>query len=431
MQTSFLPDEPMDEAEAPETPASKPAKKAPSKKSSPKAAKKTPKKQATKKKVVGKASGAKNDKVDHRTRATRTFPNCSFEDAISLATAIQKYAAGEPIRRVTLFDHLKKSPESSASRSLVTNSGKYGLTKGSYKSELIELTDDGKVASSDELPSKDVAAAQVKLGIQHIEPFRLLYERFVNNKLPSRAVLIDTLAEAGVAESLREEAVDTFVVNAKFVGVLKALSGAERLITVAHLLESLPAVAGGASGGSSGGSSANSNPSTTKPSDVNWDKTCFYVTPIGSEGSEFRQHSDLFLSSIVEPALEPFGLKVIRADMIEKPGFITKQIIQYLLKSRLVIADLSFHNPNVFYELAIRHAAQLPTVQVTRSQDVIPFDVNPSRTIHIDCTGIYTLVPQLETYKSQIAAQVRSALDDPTSADNPISIFWPTMKIQL
>jgi len=104
-----------------------------------------------------------------------------------------------------------------------------------------------------------------------------------------------------------------------------------------------------------------------------YETTCFYITAIGDEGSEYRQHSDLFLGSFVEPALEAFKLTVVRADAIDKPGVITKQIMDYLIKSRLVIADLSFHNPNVFYELAIRHAVRLPVVQLIRTCDKIPF----------------------------------------------------------
>jgi hypothetical protein len=116
------------------------------------------------------------------------------------------------------------------------------------------------------------------------------------------------------------------------------------------------------------------------------DAVCFYITPIGSDGSEERRHSDLFLGSIVEPALESFKLKVIRADAIDKPGIISKQIIDYLVRSRLVIVDLSFHNPNVFYELAIRHVMKRPVVQIMRKSDKIPFDINQMRTIIIDTT---------------------------------------------
>src|SRR5262245_13665822 len=77
-----------------------------------------------------------------------------------------------------------------------------------------------------------------------------------------------------------------------------------------------------------------------------WTKVCFYITPIGSEESEERKHSDLFLNAIVEPALKDQGLKVIRADQIGASGMITSQILEHILKARLVIVDLSFHNPN-------------------------------------------------------------------------------------
>jgi hypothetical protein len=137
------------------------------------------------------------------------------------------------------------------------------------------------------------------------------------------------------------------------------------------------------------------------------------------------------LGSIVEPALESFNLTVVRADKIDKPGMITKQIMDYLVRAKLVVADLSFHNPNVFYELAIRHAMRLPTVQIIRKDDRIPFDVNQARTIEIDCTDIYTFVPQIETYRAAIANQVRRVLEDPDAADNPVSIFYPSLRTSI
>jgi len=137
------------------------------------------------------------------------------------------------------------------------------------------------------------------------------------------------------------------------------------------------------------------------------------------------------LGSIVEPALEEFGLKVVRADGIEKPGTITRQVFDYLLRARLVVVDLSFHNPNVFYELAIRHAARLPVVQIIRTADRIPFDVNQMRTIPIDTTDICTLVPQLQSYIAQVASHVRRALQDPDATDNPLSTFYPNFRVQL
>ena len=137
------------------------------------------------------------------------------------------------------------------------------------------------------------------------------------------------------------------------------------------------------------------------------------------------------MEAIVEPALKQIGLEVKRADHIDKPGTITKQIIEYISKAKLVIADLSFHNPNVFYELALRHAFRLPTVQIIRKADRIPFDLNQTRTITIDTTDIYSLVPKIETYRSEIANQVRQVLNDPDAVDNPIVTVFPKLNIKI
>lgn len=378
-----------------------------------------------------------NEKVEaaaaaKRKRAQRPFPACSFEEALAFAKSILEYGSGQPVRRLSLFDHLQKSPDSGTSRQLITNAGKYGLTKGSYAAEQLELTPDGAKAVDEELPFRELARARIKLAIEDIEPFKKLYDRFSGNKLPARAALTDAIKEFDVSEEMAEEAVDTFIVNLRFVGLLQTLSGAERVITVSHYLDTLPSTSQ-TTVGASNPPSLHPRPGTAvvTAEHAQFDTACFYVTPIGEEASEQRKHSDLFLGSIVEPALEQFGLKVVRADAIDKPGTITRQIIDYLLRSRLVIVDLSFQNPNVFYELAIRHAARLPVVQIIRATDRVPFDVQQMRTIRIDTSDIYSLVPRIDTYRSEIANQVRRALEDPDSVDNPITTFYPGFRVSI
>jgi hypothetical protein len=94
-----------------------------------------------------------------------------------------------------LFDHLGKAPDSGASRMLITNSNKYGLTKGSYVAEQLELTPEGRKAVDDGIPKREQAQSRVKLAITDVEPFRRLYERFTNSKLPAKAVLTDAIKE--------------------------------------------------------------------------------------------------------------------------------------------------------------------------------------------------------------------------------------------
>jgi hypothetical protein len=368
--------------------------------------------------------------ADRHARKQRPFPACSFEEALDFAKQIFTFGSGQPVRRLLIFDHIGKSSESGPSRQLITNSNKYGLIEGGYQAEFLKLTQKGARAVDDEIPRREQAKARAELAVLDIPVFNQLYEKFCGSKLPPRAALIDAASDFSIPTELGEECVDTFIVNVRFAGLLQTLSGSERLITLDHFLDSLPA-SGVGNTPRIAHTFEGAGGALITASSAEFEKTCFYITPIGDEGSEQRKHSDLFLGSIVEPAMDQFGLKVIRADAIDKPGTITRQIIDYILRSRLVIADLSFHNPNVFYELAIRHAVKLPIVQIIRLSERVPFDLNQMRTIRIDTSDIYSLVPKIESYRSEIASQTRRVLEDPTSSDNPISTFAPSLTVTI
>jgi hypothetical protein len=373
-----------------------------------------------------------NDKKDtdetsqKRTRQQRQFPAGSFQDSFEFAQKIFEFGSGAPVRRLSFFDHLGKSPDSGASRQLIVNANKYGLTKGSYAADQIELTEDGLHSVDDKSTERERRRAHIKLGIQDIEPFSRLFEKYAGSKLPAQAALIDATVDAGVDRTLAEEAAEIFVLNLKYIGLLQVLSGAERVVKIDHLLDSLPSSGKGILDEHTAPISVGKKLITSDH--AQFEKTCFYITPIGEENSEERKHSDLFLGSIVEPSVEKFNLNVVRADKIDKPGFITKQIIDYIVKSRLVIADLSFHNPNVFYELAIRHAIRKPVIQLISRRYRIPFDVNQSRTIVIDDSSVYTMVPAMDAIRSELSNQLRRALESDTEVDTPLSIFMPSFR---
>lgn len=165
-----------------------------------------------------------------------------------------------------------------------------------------------------------------------------------------------------------------------------------------------------------------------------WDKICFVVCPIGDEGSIERKHSDMLLKHLIQPVVESFGIRVVRADRIEKSGLITQQILENLVKARLCVVDMSFNNPNVFYELGVRHMSQLPTIQIIRKGDKIPFDVSHGRTIIIDTSDVYTLIDRLESAKKELAEYIRvltSNITTEISEDNPIRIYLPGIKVSI
>jgi len=375
---------------------------------------------------------AKPSQSDKRERRTASFPAVPFEEALTIANAIQKHAAGQKVRRLTLFDSLGRSPDSGASRQLITNSNRYGLTKGSYTAEYLELTPEGAQATAGDVGDRNQLAARFKLAIDSVPVFKKLYESQKGNRLPATSVLEDLVKDQSIPTEDTKECVDIFIVNAKFLGILRPIAGAERIISIEQAIEELPNDTSSlGSLGSGRTTHLHLDKSIQIPSSTaEWDQICFYISPIGEEGSEQRLHADLFLGSVVEPALEEFGLVVVRADKIGKPGMITAQIIEHILRSKLVIADLSYHNPNVFYELCLRHVCRLPTVQIIRKLDKIPFDLDQFRTIQIDTTNIFTMIPNLQTYKAEITTQVRTALKDPDSADNPVTTYYPKLKVE-
>lgn len=356
-------------------------------------------------------------------RSVKNVPLLTFEDALVLANGIWSCASGQKVRRLTLFDHLKKSPDSGPSRGLITASSKYGLTNGGYQAEFIELTPLGRQATDPDGDIRDKISAKFQLSIQSNIFFNTLYDSYKGMKIPSNKVMEDAVVEAGLGEEEAKRCVETFIVNAKYIGLVQMLSGAERLISIEQLLEE-PVNGTNTLISAHVEEQTTSHQQSSDHSDkIDYDSVCFYITPIGEDGSEVRKHSDMMLECVISPVLEEYNLKAVRADKIDKPGMITNQILDYITKSKMVIADLSFHNPNVFYELAVRHMKGLPTIHICRSADKIPFDISGFRTITLDMTDIYSFVPQLETYKSQISSQLRGLLEANGEAENPISAY--------
>lgn len=146
-------------------------------------------------------------------------------------------------------------------------------------------------------------------------------------------------------------------------------------------------------------------------------KVCFVIAPIGEPGSSTRERSDLVLEHIIQPALDPYDYKALRADNIDRPGIITTQVIQHVLDSPLVIADLTERNPNVFYELAIRHITRKPFIQIIQEGEGIPFDVAATRLIAVD----HNHLGRAAEARDKIKAQIESLEADPEDLETPIS----------
>lgn len=251
------------------------------------------------------------------------------------------------------------------------------------------------------------------------------YTDYNGAALPSGEMLGNVLeSRYGVPRERLKEAIEIILSNARFAGAVINQDGKEaiRFSDVAFPVAS-----------SAPPPESDSLPkSEASPTSSELDKSCFVITPIGADDSLERKHADAILRHLIEPVLASHGIKAIRADQIAKPGIITKQIIEHIAFCRLCIADLSFGNPNAFYELGVRHAFKLSTIQIIKKGDKIPFDVSQGRTIIIDTSDPYTIMDRFEAAKSELSEHVGSALKGAEKAeDNPIALFLPKLQVIL
>jgi len=360
-----------------------------------------------------------------RKRGRKPYPVVAFADVMPLAEGIMKHNAGQQVVRETLLKKMELEANAQSTRNLITNSNKYGATEGSYAAPNLKLTEKGLLAVSPKASLIDQKKARFALAIGDVEEFNAVFEKRKGNNMPAPEMLHDDLATLDSGD--RKSCADVFTSNVKHLGMLVDRDGAQYLKTLEEWLGQ-KATATAAPGRTGLSPSADGTPATADTASVDFDKVCFVISTIKEEGDEQRKHADMIFHQYVVRALEGTDLKAVRADKIGDPGMISKQIIEYILKAKLVVADLSFHNPNVFYELALRHVTGKPTVHMTRTQDKPPFDVGNFRAITIDTTSVETAVMQLDTLRAEIATAITKALANGESRDNPILTYCPNAK---
>ncbi|WP_426236691.1 hypothetical protein [Pseudomonas sp. TWP3-2] len=143
-------------------------------------------------------------------------------------------------------------------------------------------------------------------------------------------------------------------------------------------------------------------------------KKCFIVTPIGADNTSTRRAADGLINAVMRPVLTSLGFEVYVAHEIAAPGSITKQVIEHVVYDDLVVANLSELNPNVMYELAVRHCVGLPIIVLAENGTRLPFDISDERTLFFenDMAGVVDLGPRLAT-----AVEAAMSLEE---ADNPV-----------
>src|SRR5215207_11731517 len=108
----------------------------------------------------------------------------------------------------------------------------------------------------------------------------------------------------------------------------------------------------------------------------------FIIRPFGTKKDLKGNDIDFnkVANELISPALDAIGAEGRETLDIVESGNIRVDMFRRLLTADLVVADLSIHNANVFYELGIRHALREHGTFMLRSDgDAYPFDLQPDR----------------------------------------------------
>lgn len=224
-----------------------------------------------------------------------------------------------------------------------------------------------------------------------------VYTHYRGENLPDQQFLVNALVDKfKVPQSSAAEFLDIFLDSLKAAQLLDEQSSGKR-----RLLDA----------------SASSDPAQPLASDEALKKigkgvsiavgdTCFVVMPFAKPiGDHYEK--------IYSPAITKAGLKPMRADNeIFGTGKIMDQIWSGINGARVLVAELTSRNANVFYELGLAHALKKPVVLISSNDGDVPFDLHHIRVIYYDVTDPFWG----EKLIAKVAENILSALKNPEEA---------------
>jgi hypothetical protein len=137
--------------------------------------------------------------------------------------------------------------------------------------------------------------------------------------------------------------------------------------------------------------------------------TAFVIAPFDEPYTSYWQE-------VYEPALRRAGLQPHRADSMFRAGNVVQQIFERIAEADIVLAELTLHNANVYYELGVAHMLRRPCVLLTQNPEKIPFDLRSQRHVVYDPTR-----PRWDDLlQDDIVRAVRETLDNPATTTLPL-----------
>lgn len=161
--------------------------------------------------------------------------------------------------------------------------------------------------------------------------------------------------------------------------------------------------------------------------------SCFVLMPFGKKGAAGKQIDfDAIYTGIIAPAIRDAGLEPLRADAEPGGGVIHKAMFERLLISEFAVADLTLNNPNVFYELGVRHGNSARATALMSAEQAAPFDVALLRTLRyrVDENGLVASeeAARVRSLLCSKLSETRQSLHSTGASDNPIAALLQDFK---
>jgi len=155
-------------------------------------------------------------------------------------------------------------------------------------------------------------------------------------------------------------------------------------------------------------------------------KKCFVIMPFSKTKSCSEDKWTEIFAYIIKPAVEGSGLGYACERSVAERENIIKGILDALNKANVVIADLTDNNPNVFYELGVRHTLTNRTILIAQGEKHIPFDLKPYP------VAFYSESPaKIAEFKKVIKKKLEDIELNPDRSDNPVGDFLKERNIEL
>jgi hypothetical protein len=318
-----------------------------------------------------------------------TFPKNTLEDALAVPKAIEAQNAGNPMKADMLVKAVGfKRSSDWRFLDLLRSANQYGLVDGSGAAAVVKLEQIGQDVVAPGSPQQRQSA--LLRAFRHVEEFQRVEEFYKGKRLPEDEFFENTLVrEFGIPRERVKTFIDVFTKNLDF---LKAFGAGD----TARPTEEVPPAGNGALMPSRSIMAEDSAKGRT------FLDTCFVMMPFGHWFDAY--YKELFTTAIKDAGMEP-----LRADELFSTGTVIEQIWEQIQKSKILLADLTGKNANVFYELGLAHAARKPVVFTSANLEDVPFDLRHLRVIIYDIND-----PSWgDKLKTSLTAYLRNAKNDP------------------